>query len=229
MLNYIMKQFSVIIPTMWRFAPFFKFLYNMLNHPCVGEVILIDNDVMVTPLLENHPKLRVFQFPKNIKVNPAWNLGAACAQFEHLLILNDDVLFDLKTLDFVLEFLEPGRLVMINLPHPTNPYVVTGVPRLVQFQPGYQLFHIGCMMYIHRNDWHAIPSGLELFHGDTWIWDYMLAKYNQNYLLENAAVFTPGSVTCNTFTDKEEINSLETQLYLSMSKFYIDRIVNNFT
>jgi len=220
-----MKQFSVIIPTMWKYTPFFLFLKQILNHPSVGEVIIVNNAFRDTPLIENHPKITMLTFPENIKINPAWNYAVAHATYEHLLILNDDVVFDLGVLEGVLNFLEQGKLVMINLPHPDAPYTVTGEARIVKYQPGHRLYHIGCMMFLHRADWYPVPSGLDLYYGDTWLWGYMLEKYNENYLLENAFVDTPTNSTCGTFSDRENTYNRETALYAGMYKFYISQAV----
>ena len=218
----LMKQLSIIIPTMWRHKPFVTFLYQLLNYPAVGEVFLINNDVERTPFQElvEHPKLKIKHFPENITVNPSWNYGVAQTNFEYLLILNDDITFDLTALDTVLNFMQQGRFI-VNFPHPNDPYTVTGESRLVKYQPGHKLHHIGCMMFIHRRDYIPIPSGLNFDYGDTWMWDYMLARYNENYLLENIFYDTPMSVTNQTLPNRQNIYLKETELVIGSWNYYI--------
>jgi len=75
---------SVVIPTMWKFRPFLQFLEDMLDSPAVGEVIIINNDAVKTPVdhVLSNPKVRMYDFGKNIYVNPAWNFGVAQSKFE---------------------------------------------------------------------------------------------------------------------------------------------------
>lgn len=225
MLNLSMKQFSVIIPTMWRYAPFTVFLYQLLNHPAVGEVFVINNDIERTPFheLKEHPKLKMKNFPENMTVNPSWNYGVAQTTFDYLLILNDDIVFDLTALDKVLEFLEQGKFIVMNFPHPEDPYTVTGQMRLVKYYTGHKLHHIGCMMFMHRNDYLPIPSGLNYNYGDNWFWDYMIARYNENYLLENIYYDSPKSVTIQTITNRENLFLKETEIVGGMWDYYVSR------
>jgi len=203
---------------MWRYKPFVPFLYQLADHWSVGEVIIFNNAIRDTPPLNPHPKIKLINFPENIKVNPAWNYSVSQSQYENLFILNDDVIFDLGVLGMILEFLQQGRVIMANLAK-SDDQSTLGHARLVKYQPGHRVHHMGCMMFIHRDDWYPIPAGLEINYGDSWIWDYMLAKYNENYLLENAFIDTPESVT--TLLDREHIYLRETELVRGMWDYYI--------
>ena len=104
-------MFSVIVPTMWKFKPFLDFVEDMVAHPLVGEVIIIDNNTPEKPQhrVLSHPKIKMYSFGINIFVNPAWNLGAEEAIFDRLCFLNDDLIFDLKVLYRLLPHISPIR------------------------------------------------------------------------------------------------------------------------
>ena len=57
---------SVIIPTMWKYAPFLDYLEGVLEQNSVGEVIIINNNVYATPDSEvlAHEKIRMHNCKK---------------------------------------------------------------------------------------------------------------------------------------------------------------------
>ena len=75
--------FTFVIPTMWRYEPFVKFLTDLLDHDLVHEVIIINNDKPKTPELPDSPKLRLVDFGGNIYVNPSWNRGVRFNELGH--------------------------------------------------------------------------------------------------------------------------------------------------
>ncbi len=53
---------SVIIPTMWKFKPFPRYLEQIIGQDCIGEVILIDNDIEARPKdFFSHPKIKLWR------------------------------------------------------------------------------------------------------------------------------------------------------------------------
>ncbi len=80
---------------MWKFKPFPRYLEQIIGQDCIGEVILIDNDIEARPKdFFSHPKIKLLEQEENIYVNPAWNLGAKIAQYSNLCFLSDDVIAD---------------------------------------------------------------------------------------------------------------------------------------
>ena len=106
-------MFSVIIPTMWRVSEFLNDLRSLNECELVGEIILINNDIKMTPdsfSIQNYSKLIEIKTPKNMYVNPAWNLGVRCAKYNKIAIKNDDTFFDyFKTLNVVEKELDTER------------------------------------------------------------------------------------------------------------------------
>lgn len=180
---------SIIVPTMWRYEPFCNFLSTMVELDVVGEVILINNDITKTPNhpVLQHPKLVVKNYPSNIYVNPAWNIGAEAARFEHLCFLNDDVIVDLKVFvecdRFLRDKLETERVGYISicpgLPQLTQPLVTDGTIQIVPFDKtwhGAMDWGAGSLFFVHKKYWIPIPDGIDVFCGDLWVWD------SQHYL-----------------------------------------------
>ena len=50
-------KFTVIIPTMWRFPLFTKFIEDLVDNEFVDQVIIIDNDNTKTPKLIDNKKI----------------------------------------------------------------------------------------------------------------------------------------------------------------------------
>jgi hypothetical protein len=213
-----MNQISIVIPTMWKFAPFINFLKDLLEHPLVGEVIIINNDIGSTPQSEvlKHPKVKLKVFLNNIIVNASWNFGVAIAENEKVCILNDDIIFDLRVFNRVSEFLEPGKFV-VTVPEShlvaSGGHIVQGHIRIEPYHRGVDMFHFGAMMFICKQDWIDIPAGLDMFYGDYWAFETMLTRFNQNYIVRDVFFWTEIETTSSTFSNKEEIYNKETQIY----------------
>lgn len=202
-----MSKFSLVIPTMWRYAPFVDFLTHLVKLDLVGEIIIIDNDITKTPKdqILHHPKVKLHRFIKNIFVNPAWNYGVAVSSYDKICIMNDDIIFDLKVFSILEDLLKQGTMYTV-CPEYDKSKTVTGDPIIRHFKNDIALFHFGALMFVHKEDWIEIPAGLDISHGDNWIWETMLCRHNQNYVVQNLFYHTPGSVTNSTITndlDKE--------------------------
>lgn len=86
-------MFSIIIPTMWRSTLIKEMLPKYEACKLVGEIILIDNDISLTPEFRGFKKLIYLPKKENIFVNPAWNLGSSLAKYR-IIFANDDILID---------------------------------------------------------------------------------------------------------------------------------------
>lgn len=102
---------SVIVPTMWRYKPFYQFLEDMLSSPYVGEVFIIDNNPDEKPDLKifNHPNITMHTFGKNVYVNPAWNYAVPRAKYDRICLYGDDLIFDLKLFHRIYYHISPER------------------------------------------------------------------------------------------------------------------------
>lgn len=192
------QKYSVIVPTMWRESEqFVKFVDILCNHESVGEIIIINNDNTRTPQGLQHPKVRMYDFGRNIYVNPAWNFGVEQARYSHICIVNDDVVFDtdvferlqdLMTEDTGLFGLCPGVDVFEQPPVTTK--TIDILPWTGQHTYGY-----GCLFFFNKSVWSPIPQGLDIYFGDNYIFDLQLARGRQNYIIANMEHFTPFAST----------------------------------
>jgi hypothetical protein len=180
---------TVVIPTMWRYAPLLDFVGYIARVDVVEEIIIINNDNTRTPdhAVLSHPKVRLVDFGHNIFVNPAWNWGVNHSKSDKVCILNDDCTFDLKLLYRVDEFLtedmgsiglSAGRVDLGQTP------LTNGA---IDFEPfaGQACYGWGNLMFVHKKHWRDIPAGLDIWFGDVFIFDYPLFNGRQNYFITN--------------------------------------------
>lgn len=212
---------SVVVPTMWKFAPFPDFLLKLMDHPQVYECLLINNDHLSTPnhLIFNHPKLKVIHSGKNLYVNPSWNMGIYHASQNLVCIMNDDIIFDLSLLDMIISDFNPhqGSCGI----QTTNS--ITGGLKIEPYTI-HNVFGFGQLMFVWQKNWIDIPSDLLVYYGDNWIFDTNFQKFGTNMIITNLLHYTPHASTAKNFgyfLDQEHI------IYLTeTAKLGIDRIHN---
>jgi hypothetical protein len=197
-------KFSIVTPTMWRFAPFLNFLSDIIDLEQVGEVIIINNDVKATPKHEvlYHPKIRLHNLGKNIYVNPAFNFGVAVSRYERICILTDDVIFDIKLFSKISKVFKLNQFYNISYDVSLG-IPVTGTIDFVPWHEGIAGGNGGSLMFIHKSDWIDIPAGLDICYGDNWLNDIMQTRFKQNFLIKNTFFYTPMCTTSSSFTNDE--------------------------
>jgi hypothetical protein len=212
---------SVIIPTMWKAEHLKKMLPMLNSHPLIGEIILIDNDMSKTDheLLKQISKLVYWTFDEgNIFVNPAWNFGASIAKYDKLFILNDDCLINLKCLENIYNFVTPkiGMLGYSFLSYCT--YTIDAFETLCSSGFGSEIsFEIidpgkfpdrsgmphpffGSAFFIHKDNYHNIPSDFKIYYGDLFNYIQNLKNGCNNYTIEDGLVMSQYSSTVSTIS-----------------------------
>lgn len=195
-------KFSAIIPTMWRCQDItHRLLSNLVEHPLVGEIILINNDRERRPEWDilNHQKIYEIEMDENIGVNPAWNLGVENSNYDLLCIINDDIVFDTKVFDKI----EP-RLYE----HNSGPYgIINGDPAMgqpektdgsidfLEWKPGMIIHCFGQLMFMHKKNWVHIPDDLLINFGDDLIFHNALRAEQKIHLIYNIDFESPMSAT----------------------------------
>jgi len=222
------KQYTVVVPTMWKYEPFKAFLNELLRHNNVGEVILIDNDPMHTPYdLPENSKLRYKTFGANIFVNPSWNWGVENAAFDYVCILNDDMKFDLNVLEDLKATLEDPNTgvcgIIPGVEQYGQPPVTDGKYNIVAWTQDIHQFGFGCLMFVNKNNWTHIPDEIKVYYGDYFIFDTFLASGKTNYCILNMNHETPYAQTCEPLyiKDAERMTALqekEGQIYESIKQ-----------
>lgn len=221
-----MNKFSIVIPTMWRYTPFCDFVQSLVDMEIIGEVIIINNDMELTPdhTVLKHHKVQLCNQQANIGVNPAWNLGVIGSKYTNICLMNDDVVFDLAVFYRVANILSQGKLLVIDVKRFDDTTVNTGRIKIDPIATTENLFHFGSLMFMSKTDWIPIPNGLRIFYGDNWIWETMRRRFEQTYAISELLFYTPGSVTCNLFVNKQNILDMETEEYGRLFSEYLSTL-----
>ena len=195
----ITEKFSVVVPTMWRASEqFTAFANELCSSSYVGELIVINNDNSKTPAdFPSNDKIKMLDFGRNIFVNPAWNTGVRESQFDRVCILNDDVAFDLKLFEKLQGRVNPGAGVFglcPGTPDFNQPPVTDGSIDIIPWT-NQHTYGFGCLMFIHKQSWQAIPDGLDIYFGDNYIFDLQLSRGRTNYLITNMNFKSPFAAT----------------------------------
>ena len=167
-------MFSVIIPTMWRVSEFLNDLRFLNECELVGEIILINNDIKMTPdsfSIQNYSKLIEIKTPKNMYVNPAWNLGVRCAKYNKIAIKNDDTFFDyFKTLNVVEKELDTEDSVIgTYLQHDNNIIRTTNEKDIVFNEIPKRDIGFGCCIFLNKQSYIPINEKILIWYGDDFI------------------------------------------------------------
>jgi len=198
---------TVVVPTMWRYAPFLDFVKYILKVDVVTECIIINNDNTRTP---NHPvltdsKFKLVDFGKNIFVNPAWNYGVQNSSNNIVCILNDDLIFDLKLFYKMAEFVTPEMGVVGKLAGDTTLGQTPLSNGEINIEPfvGQNCQGFGELMFIHKDRWQTIPSELRIGFGEVYVFEKLLYAGFQNFMITNLFQYHAGSTTVKEITRKD--------------------------
>lgn len=217
------ELFTVVIPTMWRYEPFIKFLTDLLDHELINEVIIINNDKSKTPELPTSDKLRLIDNDRNIYVNPSWNLGVRLSKTENVIITNDDLVFDLRVLKKVNELNDPNfglACLCPGEPYYKQPPFKDGTIDVVKWT-GWNLFGFGQLMFIKKSQHVNIPYQLLIYYGDDWILNNAMDNFRNIYAITNILHYTPFAVTSHEIVTN--IFNTDNQTLMSKEKYWLDR------
>ena len=217
------QPITVVVPTMWRHSPFLDFAQDFLELNVVEHLIIIDNDISRRP---NHPvltnsKITIFEFGKNIFVNPAWNLGVNNSKTNIVCILNDDLNFDIRLFNRVSKFIKPdmGAIGLSNGIAEFGQTILTD--GMINFEP----FHgqicegFGNLMFVHKSTWKDIPDGLNIAYGDNFIFEQNLYNNRTNYFIVNMFHHHAASTTVKEVLKDKDVKDV---FWLRESLLYKD-------
>lgn len=187
---------TVIIPTMWKGREIVNMLPVVNDHPLIGEIILIDN----APEDKNEAvcslsKVKYVTFGHNIFPIPSWNYGAANAQYDKLLIINDDVLFDPALIDAMDDAIteDVGTITM-------EPHIVfssahdQSVPNFakkedIKFMDTTALQHGSAIVLgIHKNNYIKIPEELLIYFNDEFLFRISIVRGKVNKFVHTGCI-----------------------------------------
>lgn len=189
-------KLSIILPIYNQFA-YTKALINDIGR-CIKttpyEVIIIDNasedetkdffsDIDMLRNLSKIENLTYLRQDENIYVNPAWNLWAKTAQWEYIIIMNNDIIltewFDLPLIEHLKDNIMITSPIYTEWPSEWNGKWL----KFNKFNPLNICWHLWCMK---REDWIEIPNQLKI-----WFWDNRI--YENMYKQGKIEVCCPDS------------------------------------
>jgi len=199
---------SVVIPTMWASPVFKELLKSLYDHNLVEEIIIISNDK--PKFKTNNKKVKLIQQQVNIGVNPAWNLGVSLSKNEDILILNDDILFDLSFIQKAFDVKNEYAIVSINFDE-TQKNIV---------EPSKRPHGLGCAFLINKSNYVTIPEDFTIFFGDDWLFYNCLMSGKKVALLPNIKTNGILSSTSGRF---------QNNIVIELSKYskHLDSIYNH--
>jgi hypothetical protein len=225
-------MFTVIVPTMWKYPPFYEFLSDMLMMPSVGEIFIIDNNPDERPNLPilSHKNIRIETFGRNIYVNPAWNYAVPLSKYDRICLYGDDLIFDLKLFHRMISHISPVRGVFgispgvvdtIQKPVSTGEIEIQHSPTPYNFRDH---LGFGMLMFMHKTNWIPIPDGLDLFWGDNFIYDTQFLMMDQNYIITNLLHHTPYASTTSTLPEVNTKLLDENEIYNQIMPSLLEKI-----
>lgn len=162
------------MPTMFIPVGVIGRVNEILSHPLVSELILIDNSEInkMIPVGDDifdmtNPKLIYIKEGCNTYVNPAWNKGVRLAKEDKLLIINDDVITDLGIIDFMHDLITEDKGMIgagESCWNPLGDDETVGLNEIIDRKPRY-----GSLFFIHKNSYRTIPEQLKVWYGDDWL------------------------------------------------------------
>ena len=199
---------SVVIPTIWKSPVFKDLLLGLCKHALIEEIIIISNDKPTFKIEDE--KIKIIQQEQNIGVNPAWNLGVSLSKNEYILILNDDLLFDLDFIDNAFSIKDDYSIVSINYDQEQDHIV----------EPTRRPYGFGCAFLISKSDYVSIPEDLKIFFGDDWLFD--------NCLFANKKIALLPSIKTNGILSSSSKDFLS-GIYIELSKYskHLDTLYNH--
>ena len=212
----------VIVPTMWKYMPFWDMARYILKMDVVEEFIIIDNDPKNNPKLDyfTDPKIKFISFNENIFVNPAWNCGAWNSKAEVLCYICDDVIFDLKVLYLANEFVTKDMGGLFMTEHLIKDDKVPVTTGNIEFTPytGQSTYGYGVLFFIHKDNWIDIPEELLICYGDNFVFDQCEYRNLQNYMIDNLFHYHAGAQTSG-------INGISAKFYPRERQYYETKVL----
>jgi len=209
------SKYSIVVPTMWRCNDIFlPFIDELCACDLVDDIIIINNDNANKPDHDfSDPKIRMFDFGKNIYVNPAWNFGVKTSRNDRVCIVNDDVAYDLTVLDRLYDLLTPSNGVFGLCPGVSDFSQIPVTDKSINIVEwaGHHTYGFGSLMWINKKSWIDIPEGLDIYYGDNFIFDIQLLQGKKNYIVANMDFNTPFAGTVGDtglsggFLDREAV------------------------
>jgi len=173
---------------MWKSHRTEKLLKELNACEEVGEIFIVNNAQESTPMyLSSLKKITEYKSGKNEYVNPSWNIGVTKSKHDFIILCNDDITFDTRTLKRI-PMMDDTLIGMDS----SNYTAESKVFKLQLIETHKRNFGFGCLMFFKKQDYKPIPNELKIWYGD----DYLFEKFKKVYNLRGLPMLTEMSVTC---------------------------------
>ncbi len=212
------QKFSVVVPTMWKCDQFKDTLQKLIDCDVVDEIMIYDNNPTAAFDLPESKKIVLLGTGKNDYVNPVWNECTKRAKNDYVLLLNDDIDFEMDIFEKVRPFVANTNNGVIGLcaglEQFNQPVVTDGSIDIIVPPQGYHHFGFGCLMFVNKKNWKDIPKELKVYFGDYYIWDYCITQNKQPYIITNFAYTTKWAQTTGAiYNEISEMHEFEKKAY----------------
>ncbi len=179
-----MANTTVIIPTLLRSPHTLQKNIDILLKQNV-KLIIIDNSQHSGCKKYEQENIKVYYFPENIGVNPAWNLGVANTQTEYYLLLNDDCIVWDKVIEVSENILSDPVIGLLTYKTINNMDInlyetlITGRNKsanLVIMDLHSRAARAGWFMFGRKSQYNPIPDELKIFFGDDILYKQLRKK-----------------------------------------------------
>jgi hypothetical protein len=199
------KYFTVIIPTLWKCFRLNQTLQELNDCRFVGEIILIDNTSNNKPI-KGLNKLNHILEGHNTYVTAPFNKGVKIAQYDKLLILNDDTWFDWNILEILSDYVNP-QTGMIGISK--EGYYIDETKNLSLIPITHRPLAYACAFFIHKESWIPIPEEFKIYCNDDWLFVKNRQANKTNYVIDGFKINGWISLTSDDSTLAPEIESIK--------------------
>ena len=160
---------SYIIPTLWKSENIYKTIdrFCEIEDPD-AELIIINNSN--SDYTSKDPRVKNFRMPKNIFVNPAWNLGVHSSINSKVCLINDDIIFDIKKFHYFALNSKASAIGMTFKNKTENELPIWQLKEVADRNA--RPSGLGQLMLIEKKNWLRLPCDMKIYYGDDIIYYY---------------------------------------------------------
>lgn len=206
-------MFSIVVPTLNYSPQTLQIIAEIFKaDERVSEILVINNSGLAIQFPALNLKIRQVVLPRNIYVNPSWNLAANLADesSEWLMLLNDDVIV-------------PGNILDLLTPQRLQDYTLIGVrgdtihhlsdhsgfsqeALSIHEVENHRTWGFGVCMLAKRSGYPTIPNELKIWCGDDFLFQEYKAAGGKIGLMDLTI-----RTVMSTSSEREEFRAIRTR------------------
>lgn len=218
-----MEYCTIIIPTLELSIRSTDFILQEMEDKSslVKEIIIINNNKQDTlsKRYEHLKKVRVISDKPNLYVNPAWNYGVSLVDTKYYGIFNDDIYFNGKLIDDIINLLENNNNLNLTTAFTFTIYDHDFIETTIKETPcekeliyeikKYPELKQGWFFIGRTKDWNPINEGTgyrgNIMSGDDSVYLDNQKSYEGVCYITNHTIFHAESTSIKTYIKNKEI------------------------